>query len=148
MALRHGAGQHATRFLFDARPLAGRLYARAAVIKPLVVPFWQTGWFHLLLAGTCGLILLVCVRLSFQLALHAKEQRLLDLERARIARDIHDDFGTRLTRLVLESEVAQSEMAEEPRRANTSRASATGCASAGGNGRGALGGQSPARYRE
>jgi signal transduction histidine kinase len=36
-------------------------------------------------------------------------------ERGRIARDIHDDFGTRLTRLVLESEVAQHEQPEQAR---------------------------------
>lgn len=86
-------------------------YMKVPRFQPLVIPFWQTGWFHLLLAAVCGLIFLVCVMLSFQLALQAKEQRLLDLERARIARDIHDDFGTRLTRVVLESEVAQNELA-------------------------------------
>lgn len=77
---------------------------------PLIIPFWQTGWFHLLLALVCGLIFLICIVLVIQLALQAKQQRLLDLERARIARDIHDDFGTRLSRLVLEGEVAQSEL--------------------------------------
>lgn len=75
-------------------------------------PFWQTGWFHLVLATASGFVLLMCILLSIQLALRAKEQRLLELERARIARDIHDDFGTRLTRLVLESEVAQNELLE------------------------------------
>ncbi len=90
-------------------------YMRVPRFQPLVIPFWETGWFHLSLAASCGLILLVCILLSTQLALHANEQRLLDLERARIARDIHDDFGTRLTRLVLESEVAQAEFGEEPK---------------------------------
>jgi len=75
---------------------------------PVVFPFWQTGWFHLLLTFVCGLIFLVCIALLMQVALQSKEQRLLNLERARIARDIHDDVGTRLTKLVLQGEVAQS----------------------------------------
>jgi signal transduction histidine kinase len=78
---------------------------------PILIPFWQTGWFHLLLASSCGLIFLVCIALLLQLTFQARQQRLLDLERARIARDIHDDFGTRLSRLVLEGEVAQNELA-------------------------------------
>ncbi|HEX9045688.1 MAG TPA: ATP-binding protein [Verrucomicrobiae bacterium] len=87
-------------------------YMQVPRFQPLVLPFWQTGWFHLLFACVSVLVLLVCVLLSLQVALHGKEQRLLNLERARIARDIHDDFGTRLTRLVLESEVAQNELPE------------------------------------
>ena len=85
-------------------------YMSVPRFQPLVIPFWQTGWFHLLLASVSGLFFLVCIVLLFQVAFHKQEQRLLNLERARIARDIHDDFGTRLTRLVLESEVAQNEL--------------------------------------
>jgi hypothetical protein len=83
--------------------------------QPLVIPFWQTGWFHLLLSAVFILFFLACIVLFFQVAFHKKEQRLLNQERARIARDIHDDFGTRLTRLVLESEVAQDELPEQAR---------------------------------
>ena len=90
-------------------------YMSVPRFQPLVVPFWQTGWFHLLLAFVCGLFFLACIILFFQVAFHKKEQRLLNQERARIARDIHDDFGTRLTRLVLESEVAQNELPEQAR---------------------------------
>ena len=75
---------------------------------PLDIPFWQTGWSHLLLASVCGLVFLVCISLLTQLAIKSKEQQLLHLERARIARDIHDDVGTRLTKLVLQGEVAQT----------------------------------------
>jgi signal transduction histidine kinase len=88
-------------------------YIRVPRFQPLVIPFWQTGWFYLLLASVSGLVFLACIALLFQVAFQKKEQRLLNQERARIARDIHDDFGTRLTRLVLESEVAQNELPEE-----------------------------------
>jgi len=43
-----------------------------------------------------------------QLALHQKERWLLQRERARIARDIHDDLGSRVNQLVLHGEVAQA----------------------------------------
>ena len=88
-------------------------YVRVPRFQPLVVPFWQAGWFYLLLASVSGLFFLACVVLFFQVAFHKQEQRLLNQERARIARDIHDDFGTRLTRLVLESEVAQNDLPEQ-----------------------------------
>ena len=88
-------------------------YVRVPSFQPLVIPFWQAGWFYLLLAFICGLVFLACIVLFFQVTFHKKEQRLLNQERARIARDIHDDFGTRLTRLVLESEVAQNELPEQ-----------------------------------
>jgi signal transduction histidine kinase len=88
-------------------------YVSVPRFRPQLIPFWQTAWFHLMLAFAGGLVLLACVLLSVQLAVHRKEQRMLNLERARIARDIHDDFGTRLTRLVLESEVGQSEAGPE-----------------------------------
>jgi signal transduction histidine kinase len=83
-------------------------YVSVPRFYPVVIPFWQTGWFHLLLAFVCGLIFLACIALLMQVALQSKERQLLNLERARIARDIHDDVGTRLTKLVLQGEVAQS----------------------------------------
>jgi len=86
-------------------------YIRVPRFQPLVIPFWQTGWFQVALASACGVILFVCIALIFQLTLKSKEQRSLNQERARIARDIHDDFGTRLTRLILEGELAQNELA-------------------------------------
>jgi signal transduction histidine kinase len=75
---------------------------------PTVIPFWQSGWFHLLLAFSSGIIFMACFWLTAQLLIHNQERRLLNLERSRIARDIHDDVGTRLTKLVLQGEVAQS----------------------------------------
>jgi signal transduction histidine kinase len=77
-------------------------------LQPIKVFFWQTGWFQVSLACVCGLVILFCLRLMAQLALHQKERRLLQSERARIAREIHDDIGARMTQLVLQGEVAQS----------------------------------------
>jgi len=79
-------------------------------LQPITVYFWQTGWFQLSLVSVCAITLLISARLIAQLAVHRKERWLLERERARIARDIHDDLGSRMTQLVLHGEVAQSEL--------------------------------------
>jgi len=82
-------------------------------LQPIKVYFWQTGGFQVTLLLVCGLFILFSFRLMAQLALHKKEGVLLQRERARIARDIHDDLGSRMTQLVLHGEVAQSELPSE-----------------------------------
>jgi signal transduction histidine kinase len=79
-------------------------------LEPVLVHFWQRGWFQLSLVSVCMLALSFCIWLMTQLAAQSKAQRFLQVERARIARDIHDDLGAQLTQLVLFGEVAQSEL--------------------------------------
>ena len=79
-------------------------------LQPIIVHFWQTGWFQLTLVTVCALAVLFCLWLMTQLTAQSKAQRFLQIERARIARDIHDDLGARLTHLLLLGEVAQSEL--------------------------------------
>ncbi|HEU5071163.1 MAG TPA: ATP-binding protein [Verrucomicrobiae bacterium] len=83
------------------------------VLQPIHLSFWQTGWFQVTLLAVCGLVMLLSLWLMTQLALHKQEQLLLRRERARIARDIHDDLGSRMTQLVLHGEVALSELTPE-----------------------------------
>ena len=80
---------------------------------PLSVHFWETGWFQIGLLAACGLAGLTSLYLTMQLAVQSKAHRLLRLERVRIARDIHDDLGTRLTQLLLTGEEAQSKLPAE-----------------------------------
>ncbi|MGA2747488.1 MAG: ATP-binding protein [Verrucomicrobiota bacterium] len=79
-------------------------------LQPIRIHFWQTGWFQISLLSVCVLATLISARLITQLAAHRKERWLLQRERARIARDIHDDLGSRMTQVVLHGEVAQSEL--------------------------------------
>ena len=81
-------------------------------LQPIKVFFWQTGWFQIILLSICGLVVLISLRLMAQLALHQKDHWLLQRERARIAREIHDDIGSRMTQLVLHGEVAQNGLPE------------------------------------
>ena len=77
---------------------------------PVQIRFWQTLWFQIASLALGGLLILVIFFLYAQLAFHRKERWLLQRERARIAMDVHDDIGSRMTHLVLNGEVAQDEM--------------------------------------
>jgi signal transduction histidine kinase len=77
-------------------------------LQPIKTLFWQRGWFQITLLSVCCIVILISLRLTAQLTLHRKERRLLRRERARIAREIHDDIGARMTQIVLHGEVAQS----------------------------------------
>ncbi len=68
--------------------------------------FWQTNWFYWCLAG---LLLLLVLRAWWQRQQHRARHQLakqrarkaLDDERTRIARDMHDDLGARLSQLAM-----------------------------------------------
>jgi len=78
-------------------------------LQPLIIPFWLQAWFHIALLIFCLVATLLSFWLMTQLMIHKNEKELLLRERGRIARDIHDDLGLRVTQLVLEGEVAQRE---------------------------------------
>jgi signal transduction histidine kinase len=80
------------------------------VLRPVEQEFWQRGWFQAALLSVAVVAVLVCLRLMARLAVQSRAQAMLQRERARIARDIHDELGARLTELVLEGEVAQTEL--------------------------------------
>lgn len=82
-----------------------------AALRPVVTHFWQRGWFQITLISFCVIVAVICLRLLAKLTVQSKAQQLLQRERARIARDIHDDLGAGLTHLVLLGETAQKELA-------------------------------------
>jgi signal transduction histidine kinase len=75
--------------------------------KPIAV--WQSREFQTGLFVGCGVFLIICFYLLIQLVSQSKAHRLVQAERDRIARDIHDDLGSKLTQLLLAGEVAQIE---------------------------------------
>ena len=79
-------------------------------LQVIHTPLWQSGWFQITLLTLCGTAILISFYLMSQLAFHQKERWLLQQERARIARDIHDDIGSRMTQLVLHGEVARNDL--------------------------------------
>jgi signal transduction histidine kinase len=85
----------------------------AATLDFFVIPFfWQTWWFRItvLLLFTSSVIAIVRY-ISFRrmrLKLRTLEQQAaIERERGRIARDIHDDLGNRLTKIQLLTGLAQ-----------------------------------------
>lgn len=77
---------------------------------PITAHFWESGWFQISLLAVCGLAAMTLARLMTQLAVQSRARRLLQLERTRIARDIHDEFGARLTTLLVTGEEAQDNL--------------------------------------
>ena len=86
---------------------------KVPLLRPVELHFWQRAWFQVALWSIIVMTMLFCLRLMARLAVQSKAQVLLDIERARIARDIHDELGARLTELALEGEVVQTELPPE-----------------------------------
>jgi two-component sensor histidine kinase len=86
------------------------MLVRVPLLQPVDLHFWQRGWFQAALWGMILITLLLYLRVVARLTVQAKTQALLHTERARIARDIHDELGARLTELALEGEVIQTEL--------------------------------------
>jgi signal transduction histidine kinase len=88
--------------------------ARLNEVPPLPSPvrhFWQQGWVLALLLLTCLTVAVLWVRQGVKLALQNRASQLLERERerARIARDMHDDLGSGLTQLTLLGELVLRE---------------------------------------
>jgi two-component sensor histidine kinase len=81
-------------------------------VEPIIVAFSQTALFRDLMFSTCAVLVALCLWLLGKLAVNSQAQQVVRRERARIARDIHDDLTAGLTQLVLFGEVAQSELSE------------------------------------
>lgn len=86
----------------------------AAVAILVLPPFWQKWWF-ITITGLCVLGAVVGVvhfistqKLQRQLA-ELKQQETLEKERARIARDLHDQLGANLTQVALLGEMAEAD---------------------------------------
>lgn len=102
-ALRPGTVQ----FRVQARNNDGVWSERDAVIEIVVLPrFWETPAFKILVALAVGGLLVAFYR--------ARVARLREIEnlRMRIASDLHDDVGSRLTRVAMVTELAEHEVSE------------------------------------
>lgn len=91
------------RYRFEARAVDpdGLVSTQpAAVLFTILPPIWQRAWFRLL-AG-------IAIVAAGYLAYRSRVRHLLALERmrSRIATDLHDDLGARLSRISILSEVA------------------------------------------
>lgn len=95
---------------WTTKPLA---VTRLPPLRPVELRFWQQAWFQFVLISVSAIAGVVAVRLAAQLAVRRRAEALLQRERARIARDIHDEVGAGMTHLVLQGELLQTELPPE-----------------------------------
>jgi signal transduction histidine kinase len=74
--------------------------------------FWQTWWFQGLVVMTSlgaifGIVRFVATRRLHRKLEQLRQQRAVERERERIAKDIHDDLGAGLTQILLQSSLAR-----------------------------------------
>ena len=79
--------------------------------SPLRPNFWQMFWFKFTMtltsfAALCGVVVVVLRRHHRLVVERLEHQRALELERNRIARDLHDDLGVGLTEIGLLGDLA------------------------------------------
>jgi signal transduction histidine kinase len=106
------------RFEVMACNSSGRWSEAPAVVAFTVAPFvWQTWWFQAAVVVGFTVAVIWTVRIVSYRRLHVRvktleQQAAVERERARIARDIHDDVGNRLTRILLLSGLAERDQAD------------------------------------
>lgn len=112
------------RFEVGATAGNGLWTPQPAAVRVLIRPrVWQTGWFRtaVVLLALGAVIAIVRRRERMRAARRIEQlerQRAVDGERARIARDLHDDVGASLTQVALLSQLANSNLTRRPEKAS------------------------------
>ncbi len=105
-------------FQVRAYDINGTWNQQIASLDFVVLPFyWQTWWFRLTVLAVFTAVIAAIVRYVSFKRLHNRlrlmeQQAALQKERARIAKDIHDDLGADLTQIAFLGELAQQDRGE------------------------------------
>jgi signal transduction histidine kinase len=111
------------QFQVEATTGNGLWSATPAVVDISIAPyFWQTRWFKIAsIIASFGIVAALVWLSERQRARRKieilKRRRAVDAERARIARDLHDDIGASLTQMALQSQLAERNVTGQPDRA-------------------------------
>lgn len=103
-------------FWVAASQAEGQWSEPQAAVRLIVLPHWWERWWvrlvaTLVAAAGIGAAVYVYVQQKYRRRLERSEQqRAIERERARIAKDIHDDLGASLTRITLLSQAARADL--------------------------------------
>ena len=94
------------------------LPTRASLALTVRAAWWETSWFRASVGLLGALALAALVKFAVKRRMGArvrqlKQQHALEKERARIARDMHDDVGASLTQIAIASQLARLDPPEE-----------------------------------
>ncbi len=88
-------------FMIRAKDGEGNISANTASFSfQIQPPYWQTGWFYIMVAAAIGLLFYAIYRYQLNKKLEVERLRL------RISRDLHDDIGSALSSISILSKVA------------------------------------------
>jgi hypothetical protein len=111
------------QFQVEATSGNGLWSASPAVVDIIIEPYyWQTRWFQIAVILISFGMVAASVWLWFRWRTRRKievlrRRQAVDSERARIARDLHDDIGASLTQMALQSQLAERNVVRQPERA-------------------------------
>jgi signal transduction histidine kinase/ligand-binding sensor domain-containing protein len=111
------------QFQVEATTGNGLWSTSPAVVDIIIAPhYWQTRWFQIAVILACFGVVIASVWLPVRWRARRKIETLrrrqaVDSERARIARDLHDDVGASLTQMALQSQLAERNVVRQPERA-------------------------------
>lgn len=106
-------------FRFTSRNREGTWSPRVVSLPFEVTPaYWQTTWFRTAALTFFGSLIAIAVRYRYVQKMRRKvreleQARAVEQERMRIARDIHDDLGARLTQMAFLSDMVAGEIGED-----------------------------------
>jgi signal transduction histidine kinase len=105
----------AYRFLTEEEDATGApLASRSSIEFVVLQPFWKSAWFLAGTAAAMGILLWLGFRVIMRRKIRqhlarVEQEHLVERERLRIARDLHDDLGVRLTHISLVSGLAEND---------------------------------------
>ena len=81
-------------------------------------PFWMTWWFRLIAVASASTLIILIIRYFIQKKIKEKTKKIeqktaVERERLRIARDMHDDLGAKITQISILSELAKQDIQKE-----------------------------------